>query len=186
MVRLLFVILVVGILAKKIQQFFSRRRRRLAPPVQTMPTPKREALEVRIPEDSESAFILCTFSMFGKLANVDGSSDSNERGRVEEYATSVLRLSPEATARALRVYEEARTSPLSLQDYADKFATVFKDRVTLLDKTVTALLELAVADGVFDEKEEREIYSAALRLGISKPHFERLKREHVPSGNFLH
>ncbi len=132
---------------------------------------------MNIPVESRAAFIVCTFSMLGKIAAVDGNITSDEVARIERYIDRELKLDNEHRALAIRVLNESFTSPLELRDYAEKFNTTFRDRVQLPDGIITVLLELSAVDGVVLPEEEQLVRSAALLLGLSIPAYERIKEK---------
>ncbi|MFN8390046.1 MAG: TerB family tellurite resistance protein [Bdellovibrionota bacterium] len=132
---------------------------------------------MNLPPESRSAFITCAFSMLGKIASADGTVSPEEVERVSRYIDSELRLEPKLKAIALELFEDAASSPLELRDYADKFGTIFQDRVVLLDQLVQLLLEVSAADGILDPREDKLVRSAALLLGLSEPAYERMKQK---------
>ncbi len=139
-----------------------------------------------LPSDAQSAFIVCTFSLLRKLAEVDGRVEKAETQRVKEYASDQLKLGPKESKLAMKVYKDAGSSPLSIQDYADRFAQVYRDRVQLHDRMVKILLEVAIADGAFSDAEGAAIRSVALRLGLSEPGFQRMKRGVAGEERLIH
>ncbi len=140
----------------------------------------------KMPKDAQSAFIVCTFSILRKLAEVDGRVDREESKRVKRYIYDDLKLSPREAKLALKVYQEAADSPLEMNDYADRFAKTYPDRVQVLDRMVRILLEVSLADGRVSSDEEEAIRSVALRLGLSLPGFERIKSELCGPSKMVH
>ena len=134
---------------------------------------------MNLPPTSHAAFIVCTFSMLGKLAEADGEVSEDEIRRVEKYMDSELKLDGKTKALALDVFKNAAASPLELRDYAEKFQSTFPDSVQRIDKIVEILVEVSAADGILAPSEERLIRSAALLLGVTEPAFERIKSRHV-------
>ena len=134
---------------------------------------------MEIPLESRATFIVCTFSMLGKLSGIDGEISEAEMRRVEKYIDEELKLDDKTRALALETFETASRSPLDLRDYAEKFASAFPDRVQRLNQLVEILVAVSVADGVLSPEEDRAIRSTALLLGISEPAFERIKSKYI-------
>ena len=132
---------------------------------------------MRLPSDSPAAFITCTFAMLGKIAAADGKVSAEEVRKVERYIDEDLKLDAKLRVLALQVFNEAFASPLELRDYADKFSSVFKNRVQLQDQVVEVLLCLSMADGRLTAEEDRLVRSAALLLGLTVPGYERIKQK---------
>jgi DnaJ like chaperone protein len=138
--------------------------------------------DMNIPPESRAAFIVCVFSMLGKLAEADKHVSPEEAAKIESYIDSHLRLDRETRALALRVFGEAAISPLELRDYAEKFRKTYPERYRLCDSIIEILVELSVADGVLSIREDELIRSAALVLGMTEPAYQGIKAKHVRVG----
>jgi DnaJ like chaperone protein len=132
---------------------------------------------MNLPNQSPSAFIVCAFSMLGKIAAADGRVCAKEVERVERSIDEELKLDAPTKEIALEVFEEAFESPLELRDYAERFAQAFPDRVQLADKMMRILLAMSAADDELSPEEDKILRSAALLLGLSLPAYDRLKGE---------
>jgi len=141
---------------------------------------------VGIPADTETAFLVCTFSMLGKLAQTDGRVSEEETARVEKYIDESLKLDKKRRALALKVFREGASSPLELRDYAEKFASTYPDRVQLCDRMIGILVDLAGADGLLSPAEDEEIGSAAILLGLSQAGYKRIKEKHLVGKPTIH
>ena len=141
---------------------------------------------MKLPSDSRSAFLVCTFSMLGKLAEADGQVSPEEVTKVEQFIDEQLQLDRKTKALALKVFRDAPKAPLELRDYAEKFNATFPDRVQLLDRMVEILVEVSVADGVLGVEEERLIRSVALLLGLTEAGYKRIKQKHVTASQTVH
>lgn len=135
------------------------------------------ARAMNLPADAQSAFLVCTFSMLGKLAEADGQVSKDEEEKVKQYAEERLLLDTKTKALALKVFKDAVSSPLQLRDYAEKFRSTYPDRVQLLDRMVEILVEVSAADGVLAPREEELARSAALLLGLTEAGYERIKKK---------
>ena len=131
--------------------------------------------QMNLPAESQGAFIVCAFSMLGKLAEADGEISKEEIGVVENYVDTRLNLDRRHRKLALRVFREASSSPLELRDYAEKFHRTYPDQVQLSDKMIEILVEVSAADGVLAPREDALIRSAALLLGLTGAGYERIR-----------
>lgn len=141
---------------------------------------------MNIPAESRSAFIVCVFSMLGKLSSADGRVSPEEAAKVEDYIDSHLKLDRKTKALALRVFRESVSSPLELRDYAEKFRQTHRERYRMLDSMIEILVEVSAADGVLSRREDDLIRSAALLLGLSEPAYEGIKAKHVRAEQLAH
>jgi DnaJ like chaperone protein len=140
---------------------------------------------MNIPSDSQAAFLVCTFSMLGKLAEADGNVSKDEVEKVREYIRNKLNLNTKAEQLALKVFRDASCSPLELRDYAEQFNKSYKHRVKLHDQMIEILVELSLSDGRLSPNEDRLIRSAALLLGLTEAGYERIKNSKTKPEEFL-
>lgn len=140
----------------------------------------------KLPADGEAAYLMCAFSMLGSLAQVDGKVSHEEIQRVSRYIDETLKLDPRTRRLALETFEKGAGSPLAVRDYAEAFHKHFPDRVQLADQIVRLLIEVSAADGTLSSTEDEAIQRAALMLGLTKPGYERLKREAFPEPPIIH
>ena len=169
-------LLVAGIVVVSVIMTARRELKRLARQTSAASKPQSS---MNLPPDSQASFIVCTFSMLGKLVEADGQVSKEEVDRVERYMDLHLKLDTKTKSLAMQVFRDAAASPLELRDYAEKFQSTFPDSVQRIDRMVEILVEVSAADGVLAPKEEKLIRSAALLLGVSEPAFERIKSRHV-------
>lgn len=134
---------------------------------------------MNLPPESQSAYLVCAFSMLGKIAAADGVVSSEEVQKVEDFIDEELQLDSKMKVLAMKVFREAQDSPLELRDYAERFQRAYPDRVHHLDSMVHILLQVSTADGQMSKTEEDLVRSAALLLGLSDPAFQRIKKEHL-------
>lgn len=143
--------------------------------------------KLNIPEDSIAPFIVCTFSMLGKVAHADGRVSQQETAKIEDYIDKKLALDPKLKKLALEVFHQSAASPLEFRDYVEKFRkSAAGTRLQLCDQIVSILLEVSAADGILSLEEEKLIHTAALLLGLSEPGFERIKKECIPDSALVH
>lgn len=141
---------------------------------------------MKLPAESRSAFIVCAFSMLGKLAEADGRVTSDEEEKVKQYISNKLFLDRKTAQLALKVFRESAESPLELRDYAEKFSSSYPDRVQLLDAMVEILVELSLADGRLSAREDELIRSAAILLGLTEAGYQRIKDKFLEPEHLTH
>lgn len=117
-------------------------------------------------EQRHSIFFLATFSMLGKLSKADGVVSGEEIEVIEQLMRDSLRLDPEARSFAVDIFNRAKDSEDSFEDYARQFHAEFSNQPQALSSLVDLLLRLAHADGVFHPAEERMIDKAVSIFGI--------------------
>ena len=130
--------------------------------------------QMNLPAAERPAFLLCTFSLLGKLALQDGKVTEDEVKKVE-FIDHHLLLDKKHRALALKLFHEALNSPLDHRDYAERFSRSFPNQIQLLIKMVEILLRVSTADTRLSPTEDELIRSTALLLGLTEPHYEELK-----------
>lgn len=133
---------------------------------------------MRLPEEKQSTFLVCTFSILRKIAEADGEVSKEEISRIEQYIDEKLPLSKKLKKLCLRIFHEAAESPLDVRDYARTLSSTYPDSVTVADQIVQILLEFSAADGRINHQEDRQIHAVALLLGLTEPGYF-LMRERV-------
>jgi len=124
-------------------------------------------------ESQQAAFFVSTFSMLGKLAKADGVVSREEVAAVEAFMRNNLGLPPQARRLAIRIFDEAKSSPVEFEDYARQFYGLFHGRPEMLYSMVELLTTVALADGVFHPEEQRLIAAAAEIFGVE---YEQVRR----------
>ena len=96
-----------------------------------------------LPVDSESQYLLCTFSLAAKVIAADGEIAPEEEERLRGVMKQDLNLSEKEEKLAWKIFKNAIDDDLEMRDYADAFRRYFPDRVQLKDKVIVTLLSLA-------------------------------------------
>ena len=109
---------------------------------------------IKIPENKEAAFFVCTFSLLGKLVECDGWATEEEERAVAEFIVDSLDVYGKKRELAMDVFTEAFVSPLSFRDYAQQFYQHFEDRDDIRVMLLEVLWQIAVTDHELTEKEE--------------------------------
>lgn len=123
-------------------------------------------------QQAQAAFFVTTFSMLAKLAKADGQVSRDEIAMVSRFMRDELGLSSEDQKFAQEIFNAAKDSDDSFEDYARQFAQIFgadpRMRAIMLD----LLTRLAAADGHVHQNEEEMLRSAAHIFGLSGHSFD--------------
>jgi len=117
-------------------------------------------------EKKQSIFFVATFSMLAKIAKADGAVTQHEIDVIEQVMRNNLRLSPQARTFAVEVFNEAKDSPQSFEEYARQFHQEFHGVPQVLISEIELLMLVAFADGQLHTEEEVLIRNAARIFGI--------------------
>lgn len=104
----------------------------------------------------QAAYFVCILSILGKIAKADGVVTQDELAVVDRFISG-LKVSAEEKAFARRVFNEAKNSPYSLDDFAAQFYQMTKAAPTVLNSFLDILFQVAAADGVLHPAEEKAI-----------------------------
>ena len=117
-------------------------------------------------ETRQSIYFTAVFSMLGKLAKADGQVSQYEIDMIERVMRDNLRLTPDARSFAVRIFNAAKQSPDSFEDYARQMKQVFGGSPEILVSVVDLLMVVAHADGELHPEEERMIRAVVQIFGI--------------------
>lgn len=125
-------------------------------------------------ESRQSVFFVATFSMLAKLAKADGRVSQQEIDIIDKIMRENLRLSGQAREFAVKVFNEAKNSNQSFEDFARQFYAEFSGAPELLVSELDLLLMVAMSDSTLHHAEEQLIHSAA-RIFKLEGQYEQLK-----------
>lgn len=131
-------------------------------------------------EDAQMTFFVAAFSMLAKLVQADGRVTRDEIATIERFMEQDLRLSPASRRVAIDIFNAAKTSPHSFDDFAAQFHEAFRHRPEILQFMVDILMRVALADRDFSIAEEDLVRRAARLFGVAEPGYQNLKSRHVP------
>ena len=117
-------------------------------------------------ETRQSLYFTAVFSMLGKLAKADGRVSQNEIDIIERVMRDNFRLTPQARSFAIKIFNAAKDSTNSFEDYARQLRQVFGHSPEILVSVVELLMMVAHADGDLHPEEERMIAAAVGIFGI--------------------
>ena len=125
-------------------------------------------------EERHGIYFVTTFSMLGKLSKADGQVSPEEIEVVERIMTDSLRLPLQARQFAIKIFNTAKDSRETFEDYARQFYGAFHDHPEVLVSLVDLLLRISHADGVLHPAEDRLIEQAVDIFGIG-PEYQQIK-----------
>ena len=125
-------------------------------------------------EERHGIYFVTTFSMLGKLSKADGQVSPEEIEVVERIMTDSLRLPLQARQFAIKIFNTAKDSRETFEDYARQFYGAFHDHPEVLGSLVDLLLRISHADGVLHPAEDRLIEQAVDIFGIG-PEYQQIK-----------
>jgi len=125
-------------------------------------------------EQAQAAYFVCIFSILGKLAKADGSVSQEELAIVERFLNS-MPISAQEKAFARQVFNEAKTSPYTIDDFAAQLYTIARQQPALLVSFLDVLFQVAAADGRLDAAEESALRRVKDIFRISDQQFDNLK-----------
>ena len=126
-------------------------------------------------EEAHLTYFVATFSMLAKLAKADGVVSREEIAVTERFMEENLGLDPEGKKLAIRIFNQAKSSPDRFEDYAAQFYSAFSPRREIILSMFELLVAIASADGSIHPNEERMLKSAARIFHISGGRYARIK-----------
>ncbi len=104
-------------------------------------------------EQAQAAYFVSMFSILGKLAKIDGIVSKDEIAVVESFINN-LPVSEEEKQFAKQVFNEAKDSGFSIEDFALQLYRFLKGQPAVLLSFFDILFQVAAADGKFHSSEE--------------------------------
>ncbi len=123
---------------------------------------------------SQLTFFVATFSMLSKLSEADGYVSSEELRTIDGFMKSDLGLDPAGRDAAARIFNAARSSPQSFEDFALQFYGEFHERPQLLIMMIDILVRVAAADGSVGEAEKTMIRSAVSIFDVGEAQYRAI------------
>ncbi len=141
---------------------------------QQAPPPPRRSEE----EERQATFFLALFSILGKLAKADGAVTRDEGDMLVQFLGE-MDLSGKEREFAIKVFNEAKNSRFTVEDFARQFADATRGRQQLRTSLMDMLFRIAAADGTVHPAEEAMIASIGRTLGFSALDVEQLKKRYA-------
>ena len=129
---------------------------------------------IKYTEQTQAAYFVSLFSILGKIAKIDGVVTRDEIAVVQKFIKGLQ--IPEIEKRfAKQIFNEAKDSAYSLEDFAVQLYQATRDHPTILLSFVDLLFRVVAADGTFHPAEESALKSITRIFGISDEQYNNLK-----------
>jgi DnaJ like chaperone protein len=125
-------------------------------------------------EQAQAAYFIGMFSILGKLAKIDGVVTRDEIAVVENFINN-LPITYGEKQFARQVFNEARDSSYSIEDFAFQLYQTTKEQPTVLLSFFDILFRVAAADGTFHPNEEAVLKRIKDIFRISDQQFNNVK-----------
>ncbi|MEX1032145.1 MAG: co-chaperone DjlA [Cellvibrionaceae bacterium] len=123
----------------------------------------------------QECFFKTVFTLLGRLAKADGRISEAEIKQTEQYMAQ-MNLNATHRREAISLFKQGAASGFDIQSQLQEFRRVCGRHPNLVQLLLVYLVNVALADGRFDESEERVLSQVADGLGISRLAFEQLLR----------
>ncbi len=125
-------------------------------------------------EQAQAAYFVCLFSIFAKLAKIDGVVTQDEIKVVENIIQS-MNIGQKEQQFARRIFTEAKNSPYSIDDFARQFYQLNQHNPAVLASFLDVLFRLAAADGKLHPSEEHALKRIKNIFNISDQKYNEIR-----------
>lgn len=138
---------------------------------------------LRPEEQAQMVFFVGVFSMLACVARADGGVSSVERRKVEEFIRRDLRLDPQSSGAAMKIFDTAGSAAGSFEQYAAQFYDQFRTNRQMLELMIDILYQVSVADGRITQQEESLINTAGDLFHFSLDSMNAFRRKYAGSSS---
>ena len=103
----------------------------------------------------QALFFTAAFSMVGKMAKADGRVCEDEIAAIHRISRESLGLDAQTQKFAINIFNQAKESQESFDNYAQQFGDLFGQEPQLCNFMMSFLFEVAMADGKLHPSEEK-------------------------------
>ena len=125
-------------------------------------------------EQTQATYFISLFSILGKLSKIDGAVTREEIAVVDGFITG-LPMADREKQFARQIFNEAKDSRYSIEDFAHQLYQTTGAQPTLLLSFLNLLFQIAAADGKFHPAEEAALKKIKGIFNISDNQFEDIK-----------
>jgi len=129
-------------------------------------------------ERIQASYFVALFSMFGKIAKADGLVTRHEGDLVVRFIDQ-MGLSGQQREFAIRVFNEAKDSPYSAEDFARQFYQLTAGNSNIHLNMIDMLFQVASADGTIHELEEQMIRRIADVFRLGPQQYDSIRSKYV-------
>jgi DnaJ like chaperone protein len=130
--------------------------------------------DFRQAEQAQAAYFVSLFSILGKLSKADGVVTRDEITVVQGFIDS-LPMDAREKQFARQVFNEAKNSPYSIEDFAAQLHQTTRTQPAVLMSFFDLLFKIAAADGTLHPAEETALRSIQRIFQISDSQYENIK-----------
>jgi DnaJ like chaperone protein len=125
-------------------------------------------------EQARAAYFVSLFSILGKLAKIDGVVAKDEIVVVNNFIEQ-LKIGEREKQFARQIFNEARNSHYSIDDFAFQLYQSNRQQPTILLSFMNTLFQIAAADGRFHPAEETTLRRIKEIFRIDEEQYNRIK-----------
>ncbi|MBW2066107.1 MAG: TerB family tellurite resistance protein [Deltaproteobacteria bacterium] len=125
-------------------------------------------------EQTQAAYFISLFSILGKFSKIDGLVTKDEIGVVQRFIDQ-LPITEEERQFAKQIFNQAKNSPYSIEDFAIQMYQVAKHQPDVLLSFLDLLFQIAAADGGLHPGEEAALKRIKEIFRISDQQYESTK-----------
>ena len=125
-------------------------------------------------EQNQAAYFISMFSILGKLARIDGKVTRDEIAVVEDFISN-LNMGDTEKQFARQIFNEAKSSGYSIDDFAAQFYQITREQPTVLVSFLDVLFRIAAADGEFHPAEKSALNRIKQIFHISDQQFNNIE-----------
>ena len=125
-------------------------------------------------EQAQAAYFVCIFSILGKIAKADGVVTNDELKVVDDFING-MNISETEKQFAKQVFNEAKNSNYSVEDFASQFYQINSGQPAVLHSFLDVLFRVAAADKVLHPAEEDALKKVKDIFQISDKQFSDIK-----------
>ena len=125
-------------------------------------------------EQTQATYFVSLFSILGKLSKIDGAVTRDEIAVVQDFINNLPMAEIEKQF-ARQVFNQAKNSPYSIEDFAIQLYQAAQMQPALLISFFDLLFKIVAADGIFHPAEEAALQSVKEIFKISDKQFEDIK-----------
>jgi len=131
---------------------------------------------LRSPPERRAAFAIAVIALGAKMAKADGRVTRDEVTAFRE----VFHIPREQEKNAARLFNLAREDIAGFEEYAARIAAMFSGQSQTLCDLMEGLFHIALADGLYDPREDDFLRRVAEIFGFDEARFRRLRAQFVP------
>ena len=125
-------------------------------------------------EQAQAAYFVCIFSILGKIAKADGVVTNDELKVVDDFING-MNISETEKQFAKQVFNEAKNSNYSVEDFASQFYQINRGQPAVLHSFLDVLFRVAAADKVLHPAEEDALKKVKDIFQINDKQFSDIK-----------